>query len=376
MIQLFYMIKKFIKGTIKMKTNLKKLTAMISVISMLASSASVFASFSDMPEGEVGVAMQAAVDNGLLNGYDTENGKEIRPNGNITRAEMGTILVRAMGAKKTADISNFVDMNTAQWHYDYMSKAVAMGAFKGDNENKLNPENYITFQEAFIVLSRIFDLSDKMTTEEIKNHKAWKLDTVIDDVKTMAETNPTPLDPFAGYKDSHLVADWAKEDFGNILKFGYWKTDDGYLRPTEYITRAEFAQVMHNLVQTYIDEEDVSAVQYETKENDESVTKTVYQVNTKIDGNAVIRVSDAMLKDVNDINCNIYISDGAVGTVYFEDCVLSRIVARDANIGFYGGYVINVKSITPEHDLYLPAPPINNIIDSKGFHIKPALKEV
>ena len=359
-----------------MKTTFKKLTAALSVISVLVSSASVFASFSDMPTGEVGVAMQAAVDNGLLNGYDVEGGKEIRPDGNITRAEMGTILVRAMGATKTADISNFVDMNTSQWHYNYMSKAVAMGAFKGDNENKLNPDNYITFQEAFIVLSRIFDLSDKKTTDEIKDLKAWKVDTVIDDVKDMVNNNPTPADPFAGYTDADMVADWAKEDFANLLKFGYWKTDDGLLRPTEYITRAEFAQVMHNLVKTYIDEEDVTQIQVETTEGSEAVTKTVYEVNTEIDGNAVIRISDALIKDVDSIDSDIYISDGAVGTVYFENCNISRAVAKDADVSFNGGYTIEIRVLTPEHNIYLPAPPVNNIgeVDASGCHIKFATK--
>ena len=168
-----------------MKTNFKKITALLSICTTLLVSSTAFAQFTDMPEGEVGKAMTAAVENGLLNGM-TET--EIGPDQNITRAQMGTILVRAMGATKTQDISTFVDMTPDMWHYDYMSKAVAMGAFKGDDQNRMNPDNNITFQEAFVVLSRIFDLADRKS----------------DDTS----------DPFAGYTDAPAVAEWAKADFG------------------------------------------------------------------------------------------------------------------------------------------------------------------
>ena len=43
---------------------------------------------------------------------------------------------------------------------DEMAKAVYMSAFKGDNNNCLNPDSKITRQEAFIVLFRIFDLAE------------------------------------------------------------------------------------------------------------------------------------------------------------------------------------------------------------------------
>lgn len=345
----------------------KKLAAVISALSIFMSSAA-FASFSDMPSGVRGTAMQAAVDNGLLNGYPTETGYEIRPENNITRAEMGAILVRATGAVKTADLSGFTDMtDPSVWYYSEMSKAVAMGAFKGDDTNKLNPNNNITFQEAFAVLSRIFDLSDKKTTDEIKSLKAWTDGTVIDEVKNMVNNNPTPADPFAGYADADKVADWAREDFANLLKFGYWQPEDGLLRPTEYITRAEFAMVMHSLVQTYIDEADVTPKTITVTVENTTQTKTVNLISSDIKGNTVIRVNDALLQNVDNVSGDIYIADGASGSVYFDNCKISRAVSKYCDISFFDGYAIELRLLDSEKSLYLPAPPINNIgaIDAK-----------
>lgn len=324
-----------------MKIYFKKIATVFSICVILCMGTHVFAeSFLDMPQDSRKEALEAAVSNGLLNGYDVEGGRELRPDGKITRAEMGTILVRAMGAKKTEDISKFVDMNTSQWHYDSMSKAVAMGAFKGDDQNKLNPQNNITFQEAFIVLSRIFDLQDRKS-----------------DVTT---------DPFIGYKDADKVADWAKPDVGMLLKHGYWTAPDGYLRPTDYITRGEFAQVMHNLVKTYIDEEDVKTEEGTvTVRNDDgsetTKTATIKYVDTFIEGNVVVRADDVTIRNYNQPNNDIYVADGISTLTTIDNCSVFRVCARNGSISVTDGSIGEVRMLTPKNALYVNKLPINNI---------------
>lgn len=298
-----------------MKTNFKKLVLALGVCTALTFGASAFATeFTDMPEGEVGVAMQAAVDNGLLNGMGDN---KIGPDENITRSQMGAILVRAFGASKKADISAFSDMNPAAWYYEEMSKAVAMGAFKGDGAN-LNPEQNITFQEAFVVLSRIFDLADRKT----------------DDTS----------DPLAKLNDGATVAPWAAADVALMLKFGYWTPVDGNLRPTEYITRAEFAVVMHNLVKTYIDEDDIkgqeSAVIQVVNEDKTLSDKeiTINYVSEFAEGNVIVRVSDVKIKDFDQSTHDIYLSDNVTGEIFFENCNAHRVVSRSTEC------IINVPS--------------------------------
>ena len=326
-----------------MKTNFKKITALLSICTTLLVSSTAFAQFTDMPEGEVGAAMTAAVENGLLNGM-TET--EIGPDQNITRAQMGTILARAMGATKTQDISTFVDMTPDMWHYDYMSKAVAMGAFKGDDQNRMNPDNFITFQDAFVVLSRIFDLADRKS----------------DDTS----------DPFTGYTDAAAVAEWAKADFGYILKYGYWKTDDGLLRPTDYITRAEFAVAMNNLVKTYIDEDDISGqqeIEVEVLAEDGTLKTektTVNVVSGLPEGNVVIRIGDVIVKDYNDANGDIYISDGVDKKVSFENATLNRIVARNGDVDFLSGTAVEIRMITPGLNCYIAQGANVKFFDGEG----------
>ena len=324
-----------------MKKNLKKIATLLGICATFCIGTHAFAeSFLDMPQDSRKEALEAAVSNGLLNGYDVEGGREIRPDGKITRAEMGTILVRAMGAEKVEDISNFVDMNKSQWHYDYMSKAVAMGAFKGDDKNQLNPQNNITFQEAFIVLTRIFDLADR---------KSDNTD-----------------DPFAGWNDANLVADWAKNEVGILLKHGYWSTADRYLRPTEYITRGEFAQVMHNLVKTYIDEDDVKTedgtITVRNEDGSETTKEvTIKYVDTFVEGNVVIRADDVTIRNYNQPENDIYVADGIDTTTTLENCFAYRLCARNGSVTVYDGYVTEVRMLTPENTLITNKLPIDNI---------------
>ncbi len=281
--------------------NFKKIAAILFGVTVL-SAGTVFADFVDMPKDKIkNNALTRAVENGLLTGYENN---EIKPDNNITRAEMGTILVRAMGAVDTEDISIFEDMSENAWYYDSMSKAVAMGAFKGDGEN-LNPEVNITFQEAFIVLSRIFNLDAKMGVN--------------------GETRLLG-DPLDGYYDEAKVADWAREDVSYILGFGYWEDVTGYLRPTDYITRAEFAVLMDNLVSTYIDEPG----EYTDFE----------------DGNVVVRCGDVVISGYDYADGNVYTSDGVDGKVTFEDSDFDCVVMRGGEVDFLSGscYVIRIQA--------------------------------
>lgn len=325
-----------------MKNNFRKIASLVLGASMLLST-TAFAEFTDMPEGKVGEAMQKAVENGLLTGItDTE----IAPDQNITRAQMGTILVRAMGASKAEDISSFVDMTKDMWHYDYMSKAVAMGAFKGDDQKKLNPDNNITFQEAFVVLSRIFDLADRKS----------------DDAK----------DPFEGFTDAGSVAEWAKADVGYMLKYGYWTSDDGLLRPTEYITRAEFSVAMDNLVKTYIDEDDITGeetVENEVLAEDGTVTvetETVKVVSEISEGNVVVRIPDVIISGYDDANGDVYISDGVDGKISFKDVNLNRVVARNGNVDFLTGNAVEIRMLTPGLNCYISQESKVEYFDGEG----------
>ncbi len=241
------------KGSKKMK----KILALILVCLMSLSTTAFAAEFVDTEGHWAAASISTAAENGLITG---SNGL-FRPNDNMTRAEMATIMVRACGATADADISEFTDVTTNDWFYASVSKAVAMGAFNG-SDGKFNPNNSITRQEAFVVLSRVFGLATNET-----------VDTAI-------------LNQFA---DGGQVADWAKTDVAAIIASGYVGGSDGKLNPNANITRAEFAAVMDRLVKYYIDDPETTTI--------------------PTDGNVMIRVGGLKLNGV-DTEKMVVIGDG------------------------------------------------------------------
>ena len=203
------------------------------VMSLLILSFPVMAAeFSDMPNDWSTTALQNAVDNGLITGSD---GK-IRPGDYMTRAEMAAIMVRAFGASEEADISSFKDVSPSDWFYAPMAKAVKMGAFTG-SDNLLEPSKNITREQTFAVLSRMFSLNyDREINEYLKR----------------GESAATTLSYFL---DGDKVSAWAREDVAAIIASGYVNGNNGYINPSDYISRAEFASVMNRMVTTYVDSE-------------------------------------------------------------------------------------------------------------------------
>ena len=200
---------------------MKKIVSAVLILALVLSfgMSAMAATFSDMPDDWSTPGLTAAVENGLLNGAD---GK-IMPYDNMTRAQMATIMVRVLGAKVSTDISKYTDVSRDDWFYEYMSKAVAMGALSGKSATTLNPNDPITRQEVCVILNRLFIL-------------------------------PVPtVDVLSTFGDASLVADWAKSSVSALVYAGYMNGANGNLNPTNNITRAEFATIMNRMVTTYID---------------------------------------------------------------------------------------------------------------------------
>lgn len=234
------------------------------------------AEFSDMPNDWSKPALEKAVENGLLVG---DNGK-IRPKDNLKRAEMATIVNRAFGAYIKAPISQFADVEVTSWYYDEMAKAVQMQTFKGDGKS-LNPENFITREEAFIVLARALKLEPSTTLPQ-------------------------------GYKDLNEISSWAKGELYAMINAGYVNGSNGYVNPKGFITRAEFAQVMDNIIGTYV------------KTSKENLTFT---------GNVMVNTSGVVLKDCT-VDGDLIIGEGvANGTVTLDNAVVEgRVLVRGGGV--------------------------------------------
>lgn len=270
-------MKKFIKRIIPL------------AVSAFMLSTSAFAAFTDMPSGKEGEALENAVKNGLLTGVSET---EIAPYMTITRAQMGTILARAMGTKVASKLANYADVDKNAWYFDGMSKAVYMGAFSGSPVNAkyyLYPEKAITYQEAFLVLSRVFAIhSDD--------------ETVLD-----------------GCSDKNEVADWAKDGVIAIVAGGYY-VPDGKIHANEPLDRVTFAVIMDNLIKNYID-----------------TPGTVTELKS---GNTLVR-SDGVILDGVKSSDILFVGDG-VSKTEFKNVDLDRVIVRGGEAVLSGkfGYVL------------------------------------
>lgn len=247
-------------------------TMLASMLPKPAFAADNTTTFPDMPNDWSTQALQNAVNNGLLNGID---GK-IAAGENLTRAQMAAIVTRAFGTNGKANISSFGDVNAGDWFYDAMASSVLMGAFQGDGVN-LNPNANITRQEAFTVLARLFTLSGGDQSV------------------------------LSSYTDGAQVADWAKDSMASMVAAGYVKGSDNMLNPLSSITRAEFAQVMDNLVKTYFADS---------------------RLNVNANGNAVLNKAGTL--EGATISGDLIIGDGAAeGDVVLKDVTVSgRLLVR------------------------------------------------
>ena len=160
-------------------------------------------------------ALVFAVENGVLAGDENHN---LHPTANITRAEMAAVLVRLLGATEPCDLSAYKDVEPTAWYCKELSCAVNAGIFGGVSATSMQPNHPITREQAIVVLSRAFGITD-LSRETYKD-----------------------------FTDSRDVSAWARDALSAMKKQGLANGyEDGSFHPQSSITRAEVAQLLFNL---------------------------------------------------------------------------------------------------------------------------------
>ena len=276
----------------------KKIISAILASAMITATAAYAADFTDMPsDPKAAQAIENAVENKLLGGYDDNT---IRPNANIRRCEMAAIITRACKVTELSDMSAYVDVKKGDWFYEPMSSSKAMGAFEGDGD-RMRPADNISFQECFTVLARVFNLYPDFS----------ELSVIPDELPEnyVASGNRIyDISALKGFADSNKISGWAKPYVAGIVEHGGWNGKNGMLTPTAYITRAEFAEVMDNIIKNYIDEPGV--------------------YSDTVNGSVMIRC-DGVKLDNTVVNGNVYIGDSvSAGGVEVNSIKADRLVVR------------------------------------------------
>ena len=204
-------------------------------------------------------AVSAAVDNGLLYG---KSSTMLDPNGDMTRAEMAAIINRSFGCYAKADISKYKDVSKDKWYFEDVAMAVQMGTYNGRSNTAMAPDSPITRQEAMTVVARALEL----------------------DYDSYSKTD------LSTFSDRSEISNWALPYVRAMVGADYIHGRGKVLAPLDNITRAEFAQIFHNIIGTYV------------------VSKGTYDKDIK--GSVLIRTDDVELKNLT-VDGDLIIGCGA-----------------------------------------------------------------
>lgn len=148
---------------------------------------------------------------------------EVRPQDNITRAEVATIFYRLLDdesyEKFSATENNFTDVNENDWFNDAVSTVAAAGIVDGYDDGTFAPDKAITRAEFATIASRFSTLTHDGNAlfEDVAGH--WAEDNI----------------------NCAAVTGWVN---------GY---DDGTFRPNDMITRAEAITLINRILYRLVD---------------------------------------------------------------------------------------------------------------------------
>ena len=150
----------------------------------------------------------------------------VRPNANITRAQVATIFFRLLDEDVRSDYlttyNPFPDVNADYWANTAISTMASLGVINGRNSGLFDPDAYITRAEFAAICAR-FDDSD--------------------------------ASGFDSFTDT--FGHWAEEEIGRAAALGWIQGyDDGTFRPNQYITRAQAVTMINRVLCRLPEDED------------------------------------------------------------------------------------------------------------------------
>lgn len=153
------------------------------------------------------------------------------PEDGITRAEIAKIA--AVGLKFKESSNNvFNDVDKTKWYADYISACANAGLINGIQEGNdfvFKPDDYITRQEVAAIIARAAE-------------------SLGEDANL---SNSEILTYLCGFSDYTKSTKWARKSLAVCLKYEFMPSDDLTLRPTEYATREEVAEMFANMLEKY-----------------------------------------------------------------------------------------------------------------------------
>lgn len=174
--------------------------------------------FSDTAGHWAEAAIDRWSDYGVIQGSDGL----FDPNGQLTRAQIATILSNTLGLTEQTAQNPFGDLDPNQWYAAAILRCHAAGLMQGDGVN-VHPDDILTRQEAMVLLSRALDIA------------------------------PVTQYDLSSFQDSGEVDDWAAPYVCAMTNTGIVNgVYPGVLSPKGNMTRASLMTVLDRSIVQYI----------------------------------------------------------------------------------------------------------------------------
>lgn len=214
----------FIMARSLWKKGLSLVLALCLVLSALPRPARAL-DYTDIADSPAKAAIERWSSYGVIRG-DTAGA--FHPDAAVTRAEAAQFVVNLLRLEKTADLSAYTDVDEHAWYAVGLSKCVKAGLISGSG-NRLMPAA----------------LADRQTVMDL-----LCLALGIDESLPQAD---------AIAPDDSSISGWARGSVYALLNMGFDITKGGQVCPTDPITRAEFVQLLDELIASYINQDGTRA---------------------------------------------------------------------------------------------------------------------
>ena len=241
--------------------------------------------FSDVEGHWAEKSIQKAEEMKVITGYENNR---FMPDSYMTRAELVAIINRFLEIQSETD-KYIPDVTRQDWFHSDVRKALSAGIIKGDANGYVRPNDYVTREEAAIIMCRAF--------------------------YSEADGNVDTL----SFKDNDSISSWSRADILTFVKNGYITGyPDGELKPKNNITRAEIITILERII----------AGDIEAPMRDK-----------KVNGNWIINQKNSQLKNVE------FFGDLIIGETAGESLYLSNVVVN-GNLVLYSPVDLQKNKVT------------------------------
>lgn len=173
------------------------------------------AGFKDIERTFNRAKIQELADRGIVKGTSV---RTYEPEREVTRAEFTSMLVRALQLPEEDTTLTFKDIQPTEWYIPELKSAIKHVVARGFSDHVFAPDLLISREQASKMLGNVTEQDGAVGEKEL-------------------------------YHDEMQIAEWAREEVLGLTKHsllqGY---PDGTFRPKHYVTRAEAAEMIYNLL--------------------------------------------------------------------------------------------------------------------------------